>query len=131
MVREENKMSYYELANKLSHKFHEILNINVAENIQKNVEDPIIRQISNMPPPRMDNDIHQDVENSAWGQHDIEEVVTQILNRSSFDIWSSIKLVLIQLFRILSKKCNCLKVGKSPSHFLYFLEKVTNRPSST
>ncbi|MED6201280.1 hypothetical protein PIB30_093342 [Stylosanthes scabra] len=125
MVREESKMSYYELANKLSQKFYEILNINVAENIQKNVKDPIIRQIPNMPPPRMDNDIHQDVENSAWDNMISKKLLHRSLNRSGFDIRSVNQVRLIQPFQILSKKCNCPKVGKSPSHFLYFVENTT------
>ncbi|MED6221092.1 hypothetical protein PIB30_051092 [Stylosanthes scabra] len=88
MVREEIKKSYHELASILSQKFDEILKMNLAENIQKKVEDPIIRQIANIPTSRMGDVIHQNVENNAWGQHDIEEVVTQILNRSGFDIRS-------------------------------------------
>ncbi|MED6105870.1 hypothetical protein PIB30_000001 [Stylosanthes scabra] len=110
MVRKEIKRSYHELADMLSQRFDEILKMNMAENIQKNVEDPIIRQIANISPRIMGNDMHgpQNIENNAWGQQYIEEN-----------------------FRILFNKPNCLKVGKSTSHFLYSLEKEAPVASST
>ncbi|MED6158964.1 hypothetical protein PIB30_037936 [Stylosanthes scabra] len=88
MVREEIKKSYHELASIFSQKFDEILKMNLAENIQEKVEDPIIRQIANMPTSRMGDVIHQNVENNASGQQDIKEVATQLLSRSGFDIGS-------------------------------------------